>query len=174
MLTHGHLDHEIVDNMATWQHSGFHVFASEHILPKNKDHLLFLGRYLAKAPLALNRIELHDDALIPTVRYHKQNDDCLEFRDFSPLEFLAELSCQIPVSIQNFPHSSLLNFAKMLMYFYIHSAFRKAQRLDYGIILNAYKAPERLPVINKSSELFLLRYPVLYLNTITKDPGFKL
>ena len=35
----------------------------------------------------------------------------------------------------------------MLMYFYIHSAFRKVQRLDYGIILNAYKARERLQIL---------------------------
>ena len=58
--------------------------------------MLFLGRYLAKAPIALSRLELLEHVLDPTIRVHKQTNDIHEFRDFSPLEFLAELQCHVP------------------------------------------------------------------------------
>ena len=88
-------DYDLV-NLASWQHSGFNVYAREPIEPEEKDSRLFLARYLKKPAIANSRLELVNEALAPTIRIHRKLDDGLDYRDLSPLEFLAELSLQIP------------------------------------------------------------------------------
>ena len=56
----------------------------------------FLARYLKRSPLSLERTTLLDSALSPTIRITKKLDDGDIHRDFSPLEFLAELQQHIP------------------------------------------------------------------------------
>ena len=81
--------------MNSWQHSGFRVWLGDDILPEEDEKRLFISRYLAKAPVALKRMEIVNEQLAPTLRYYK-DETKEEFKDFSPLEFLAELSQHVP------------------------------------------------------------------------------
>ena len=57
---------------------------------------LFVSRYLLKCPVSLKRMEIVDEPLQTTVCYLREADDFTDFKDFSPLEFLAELQQHIP------------------------------------------------------------------------------
>lgn len=89
-----------VQAIINWEHSGFNFFAGEPIGAEDKDARLFLARYLKEAPLALVRMFIDESGTEPIVRYTKQLDDAEPnnemMRTFTPLEFLAELSCHIP------------------------------------------------------------------------------
>lgn len=87
---------DTVNSMNNWEHSGFSVYAGEPIDPDNNNARLFVARYLQKCPISLKRLAIVDNGLLPTVRYKKILDDGEEYRDFSPLEFLAELQEHIP------------------------------------------------------------------------------
>ena len=94
------LDEQTVESMRSWEHSGFNFFAGEPIGADDKDARLFLARYLKKAPLALERLTIDENGTEPVVRYVRPPDDEEDkdemMRSFSPLEFLAELSTQVP------------------------------------------------------------------------------
>lgn len=94
------LDQDTVDSMKSWEHSGFNFYAGEPIGSDDKTARLFLARYLKKAPLALERLSIDESGAEPIVRYTKPLDDIEPndemLKSFSPMEFLAELSCHIP------------------------------------------------------------------------------
>lgn len=90
------LTEDTIINMASWPHSGFHVFSGSPISYSDRDKLLFVSQYLKKPPLSLRRLELLEDGTEPVVRYYKTYDNPEIYRDFSPLEFLAELQQHIP------------------------------------------------------------------------------
>jgi hypothetical protein len=83
---------EHISIIQSWEHSGFNIHAGEIIEPGDEDSRRFLARYLLKSPVQASKIELLSNPLDTTVRYHKETDDETEFRDFSPLEFLAQLT----------------------------------------------------------------------------------
>jgi len=66
------IDQDVVDNMLTWEHSGFHVFAGERILPDDSDSRRFLARYLKKSPISLERMKLIENALQTPNSNHPQ------------------------------------------------------------------------------------------------------
>jgi len=76
----------------SWEHSGFNIHVGKLIEPEDTNSRLFLARYLLKCPVQASNIELLETPLDTSVRYHKGTDDESEFRDFSPLEFLAQLT----------------------------------------------------------------------------------
>jgi len=82
--------------MQSWQHSGFNVFLGDEIPPDDTEHLLFLARYLKRSPVALKRLVVIENGPEPLVRVIKSTDEPEVFRDFSPLDFLAELTQHIP------------------------------------------------------------------------------
>ena len=55
LLTEGLLTEEDIDNMKSWQHSGFNVFIGEPINHNDKDRLLFASRYLTRLRIKLRR-----------------------------------------------------------------------------------------------------------------------
>lgn len=89
------ISQETINSMKSWDHSGFKLWLGEDIQPDNQKQRLFISRYLAKCPVALNRIEIIENTLAPTIRYYKDCDK-QEFVDMSPMEFLAKLSVHIP------------------------------------------------------------------------------
>lgn len=93
LLRHELIDAGTVDNMLSWEHSGFSVHAAEEITAEDENAPLFLARYLKKCPLSLERLSIEDTGLEPSIRY--KTDDGSE-QSFSPLEFLARLSQHIP------------------------------------------------------------------------------
>ncbi len=90
------ISQDVIDNMRSWEHSGFNVFLAEPTPAENHDARLFLARYLKRSPLSLERTTLIESALNPTIRLTKKLDDGELHRDLSPLEFLAELQPHIP------------------------------------------------------------------------------
>jgi len=84
--------------MKSWENSGFTVWFGDEILPENEEQRLFIARYLTKCPIALERIEIIDNPLAPTVRYYKDTEERKEYVEMSPLEFLAQISIHIPNS----------------------------------------------------------------------------
>ena len=94
------IDEEIVRNMKSWQHSGFHFYAGDEIAGDDDDARRYLGRYLKKPSLVSARIEIDESGNDPQVVYrHEANYDG-EFTErvatFTPLEFLAQLSLHVP------------------------------------------------------------------------------
>ena len=100
LLAEDFLEQETVDLMKSWQHSGFNLYSGEPIGGDDENARLFLARYLKKAPLSLERLSIDESSSEPTVRYVKQLGDSEpgvnSEREFSPLEFLAELSSHVP------------------------------------------------------------------------------
>ena len=90
------IDQETVDNMLGWENSGFHVFVGDTIAPSDQEARLFVARYLKKSPVSLQRLELVESGPEPVVRYHSYKENLAGQRDFSPLQFLAELSQHLP------------------------------------------------------------------------------
>jgi len=82
---------DVVDNMLSWEHSGFNVWSGEPFT--DPDTRRFLGRYLKKSPVSLERMSIRENGSIGITR---KTDDFDETRLFDPLEFLAELSSHIP------------------------------------------------------------------------------
>jgi hypothetical protein len=73
------------------QHTGFSVWCERIVEADDTEGRLFLGRYLAKSPLALERIVLSDDAVVVHAERRKLPD-----WTGTPLDFLARLSAHIP------------------------------------------------------------------------------
>lgn len=90
------IEQEVIDNMKSWEHSGFNAFSGDAIGPEDADQRRFVGRYLMKPSVSGERLEINERGLEPRVVYTKQLNDGERRREFSPLEFLAELSLQIP------------------------------------------------------------------------------
>ena len=92
------LDEETIASMKSWSNSGFSVFASDPIEPKDLERLLFVARYLKRCPVSNERMLIDEtDGNNPRVLYTSYKDGAaVSTREFSPLEFLAELSQHIP------------------------------------------------------------------------------
>ena len=94
------IEQTTVDSMRSWKHSGFNVYAGSPIGAGESDARCFIARYLKKASLSLERLSIDESGVEPVVRYVLPSDDSKpdtkNFREMSPLEFLAELSCHIP------------------------------------------------------------------------------
>jgi hypothetical protein len=89
---------DVIDNIRSWEHSGFNVFAAESTPATNTDARRFLARYLKRCPLSLERMSLVNSGSEPKVRIVKKLHDAETHRDFTPLEFLAELQQHIPIT----------------------------------------------------------------------------
>lgn len=80
----------VVENILSWKHRGFSVWAGEPINPEDEDSLLFLSRYIDRGPVAGNRISITDDL----ITYETIRDELTH--EFSPVEFLARLTPHVP------------------------------------------------------------------------------
>lgn len=81
----------VVENILSWTHSGFSVWAGESIYPNETDTLHFLSRYVDRGPVAGNRISVTDDI----ITYETVRDELTH--EFSPVEFLARLTPHVPL-----------------------------------------------------------------------------
>ena len=90
------LTQEVIDNMQTWEHSGFNAFIGEPISPTDTKRLLFSARYLKKCPISNERLVIIENNGQTTIEYSAYKDGGKSVRKFTPLEFLAELQQHIP------------------------------------------------------------------------------
>jgi hypothetical protein len=93
LLHQGIISQTVVSQITSWKHSGFSVWVGPQARPADTDARLFISEYVNKAQVKMNRIEILDTDSGSVVRYHKDEHT---FRDFTPLQFLAQLSAQIP------------------------------------------------------------------------------
>ncbi len=110
LLDEGLITRETVEQMRSWQHSGFSVDKSVLIAATDSDALERLVQYIARCPFSLDRIL----KITPTghVVYKAEHDSCRRFPEpasgdlragvnrnfqvFDPLDFLAEVTQHIP------------------------------------------------------------------------------
>jgi len=84
----------VKEQIATWKHSGFSIDASVKINPGDKQGLFRLLRYMARAPLAKERLAY--DRATGTVTLFSAKDRARIVAIHNVLEFLALLSLQVP------------------------------------------------------------------------------
>lgn len=96
LLKADEVDQNTIDLIRGWEHSGFHVFTGEPIGGDDVEARQFIGRYLKKSAVLNSRLELIESGDSPIVRVHKKTSDSEIFKDFEPLEFLAELAQHVP------------------------------------------------------------------------------
>ena len=122
LLLEGLLSQDNLDNMRTWQHSGFNVFVGDQIEPSDKMQLLFVARYLKKCPVSNQRLSIDDTSGEPVIKYASYKDGTKQVRSFTPIEFLAELQQHIPYM-----------WEQTSRFFGVYSAkHRGAKRLNYA------------------------------------------
>ncbi len=109
-LDEGKIEQEVVENMRSWPHSGFHVDQSVHLAADDRAGVERLAQYRIRCPFSLSRLV----KLTKTgeVVYKAEKDTCRAFPDpqrellesgtkwnfqiLSPLDFLAEFTQHIP------------------------------------------------------------------------------
>ena len=80
---------EVAEDILSWKHSGFSVWAGEQISPTDAAARCFLGRYIDRGPLSLEKLSITDDIITYTA-----NDESRE--EFDGTEFLATLQMHLP------------------------------------------------------------------------------
>jgi len=85
------IERETADAILMQEHTGFFVWIGDSIPSTEKERIKFLTRYIERSPINLQKLSLEGD----TVVVRNDNEQVPSGR-FSPLEFLAELSLQIP------------------------------------------------------------------------------
>jgi hypothetical protein len=110
LLAADRIDQATVDQMRSWEHSGFSVDNSVYLSPGDTFALERLAQYILRCPFSLARVvRLTEDG---SVIYRAEKDHCLRFpgpasgdlrggprrnfQVFSALDFLAELTQHIP------------------------------------------------------------------------------
>jgi hypothetical protein len=97
LLDESLLTQDDIDNMNSWQHSGFNVFVGEPIDWEDQKRLLFAARYLKKCPLSNERLKIVEPAGEDSyIEYASFKNREKSVRTFTPLELLAEISQHIP------------------------------------------------------------------------------
>jgi hypothetical protein len=104
------IEPEVVENMRTWPHSGFHVDQSVHLAADDRAGIERLMQYMTRCPFSLSRLVKVTET--GEVVYKAEKDACRAFPDpqgdglrsgakrnfqvLSPLDFLAEFTQHIP------------------------------------------------------------------------------
>ncbi|MCX5845953.1 MAG: transposase [Deltaproteobacteria bacterium] len=60
LLAKGKITKEMIAMLSTWRHSGFHVFCSNRISPKDDTAMENLARYIIRASLSQERMQYLD------------------------------------------------------------------------------------------------------------------
>ena len=109
-LAEGKIEPEVVENMRTWPHSGFHVDQSVYLAAGDRAGVERVMQYMTRCPFSLSRLVKVTET--GEVVYKAEKDACRAFPDpqgdgltsgpkrnfqvLSPLDFLAEFTQHIP------------------------------------------------------------------------------
>jgi len=93
------IEEDLVLNLLSWTHSGFHVHVGHEISGDDRSALEAVSEYIARGPISLERLEVDESGRRPRVIYraskvHPRHGS--DFRTFDPLEFLVALVPHIP------------------------------------------------------------------------------
>ena len=69
---------DVIENILSWEHSGFSVWQGEQVLPDDESHRLFLASYIDRAPVDNSKLLIDEN--------HEKSD--LSPLAFSPLNFI--------------------------------------------------------------------------------------
>ena len=99
MLKHdGKITDAVVDNMDSWQHSGFHVYCGNSIMTDDEEGLENLAKYIVRAPISQERMlyipSTEAGSGVPQIIYTGKNSRVEE--RFTALDWLARLVTHIP------------------------------------------------------------------------------
>jgi hypothetical protein len=97
LLDKGAIGEDVVENMLSWQNSGFHVHVGGLLLGADRRALEAVGEYLVRGPISLERLSLSDDGnrvVLDGGKVHPRHGGSIRIWD--PLRFLAELTAHIP------------------------------------------------------------------------------
>lgn len=83
------IDQAVIDQLYSQAHTGFSVWIGEPVAPTDVEQRLFLGRYIDRCPLSLEKLSICDDIVTYTTKDSRAHE-------FLPVEFLARLSQHIP------------------------------------------------------------------------------
>ncbi len=81
------LSDEVVAQLLSQSHTGFSVWIGEPFEDSESEH--FVARYIERGPVSLEKLSIEDDVITYTTKDGTAHE-------FDALEFLAQLSCQIP------------------------------------------------------------------------------
>jgi len=94
----GKINDAIIENMYSWNHSGFHVYCGESIWPSDKEGMERLAQYIVRAPISQERMtyvpEYETKDHTAKVIYKAKNSGAYEA--FKALDWLARLIIHIP------------------------------------------------------------------------------
>jgi hypothetical protein len=87
----GLLSRERMELIQSWRHSGFGVYLDRTLYPEDQDGIMRIGRYLLRAPIALERMDYDRDRGMVTYRTDK-----FGIMEIEVLDFIARLAVQVP------------------------------------------------------------------------------
>jgi hypothetical protein len=91
-LKKGKITKDLVSNLMTWKHSGFHVFCGDPISPDDETSMENLARYIIRASISQERMTYLDQE--GKVVYTSK--DGTSSKEFDALEWLANICSHIP------------------------------------------------------------------------------
>lgn len=85
------INEQVVEQILSWQHSGFNVWVGEVLHADEDNSRLFVSSYIDRNPVENDKIVVTDEKIT-----YKHDSSHLDEANFDPLEFLAALSVHIP------------------------------------------------------------------------------
>ncbi len=83
-----------MENLLSWVHPGFSVFAGEPLSPQDPEQLERVARYITRPPLAADSIRRHDGLLKITTPPNPRTGSTV--RLFDPLDWIHAVTAHIP------------------------------------------------------------------------------
>jgi len=91
---HQRLSEGFMENLLSWLHPGFSVFAGEPLSPRDPEQLERLARYITRPPLAADSIRRHEGSIEITTRPDPRTGST--HRLFDPLDWIHAVTAHIP------------------------------------------------------------------------------
>ena len=95
VVERGYLDGAIIEGPRCASHNGFSLHADVSCGAEEREKLEHMARYIARPPVAMDRLHLRPDGLI-TYRLKNRYRDGTEMLLFSPMELMEKLAASVP------------------------------------------------------------------------------
>jgi len=95
LLDEGAVSPDLVQDMLQWHPTGFDAYAGHEIDGHDTQALDHLAQYMAKGPVSLEKLVCTEESGQTRYRSTKAHPRHGDYRDFDPLQFLAELTGHI-------------------------------------------------------------------------------
>ena len=95
MVEAGSFEGAVLEGPRCASHKGFSLHANLSCSAEERDKLEHMARYIARPPIAIDRLHLRPDGLI-TYRLRKRYRDGTELLLFSPMELMEKLAALVP------------------------------------------------------------------------------